>query len=339
MPKEEQKSFSEVFIQTVFSLAPARTLAAAIELDVFSAISSEGATATEVAGRIEATPRGTRMLLDALVTMALLKKRGKKYELFPETKQYLVKESPDYVGYMVEKNDLWENWTSLTEVIRTGEPVMAVDEEEKAQEFFPRLIRSLHILHREPARRLAEALRQPSGSVAQHVLDLGAGSGVWSLAILLVDPCTKATLQDFPQVLEHTRVFVEKTLGNNCRRVSYLTGDVKTVELGEASYDMAILGNLVHSEGEKSTRELLGRLYRALVPNGKVVILDMVPKEDRSGPPFAVFFALQMLLNTRYGDTFALEEYSDWLKEEGFLSVETLAIGWHSPAIVGTRIS
>jgi len=76
------------------------------------------------------------------------------------------------------------------------------------------------------------------------------------------------------------------------------------------------------------------RIMRA---DGRVAIIDLLPNDDRTGPPFPVFFALNMLLNTEEGDTYTLAQYTEWLQEAGFARVETADIGSHSPLIIGWK--
>lgn len=68
-----------------------------------------------------------------------------------------------------------------------------------------------------------------------------------------------------------------------------------------------------------------------------MVIIDMIPNDERTGPPYALLFALNMLVNTEEGGTYTLAEYTDWLKDAGFSRVETADIGSHSPAIIGFK--
>jgi hypothetical protein len=63
----------------------------------------------------------------------------------------------------------------------------------------------------------------------------------------------------------------------------------------------------------------------------------MVPNDERTGPPFALIFALNMLLNTEKGGTYTLEEYTRWLNGAGFTRVETADIQSHSPVIIGYK--
>lgn len=323
-----------VLLQTHFSFAPARTLVAAARLNVFSALADGPRSAQEVADRIDATSRGTRMLLDALTAMQLLAKNSGRYRLLPLSERYLVRESPDYLGSLFESDALWQAWAGLTETIRGGQPPQRVDQEDKAQEFFPILVRSLHVANRAPAERLAQALeiadRRPLA-----VLDIGCGSGIWGIAIAESAPHARVTALDFPQILELTREYATRHGVQD--RFEYLPGDLRTAALGTARFDLSILGNIVHSEGEKSSRALFRRLHRATRPGGQLAICDMVPNDERTGPIYPLLFALNMLVNTTAGDTFTLGEYSAWLGEAGFTEVRTCEIGSHSPAIVATR--
>ena len=323
-----------VLLQTHFSFAPARVLVAAAQLDVFSALADEAQSAPQVAGRIGATERGTRMLLDALTAMQLIAKDAGRYRLRPLSQRYLVRHSPDYLGALFESDALWQAWTGLTETIRSGQPPQRVDQQSKGQEFFPILVRSLHVANRDPAERLARAL-QVADRKPLAVLDVGCGSGIWGIAVAEAAPHARVTALDFPRVLELTREYAARHGVQD--RFEYLAGDLSAVELGNARFDLAILGNIVHSEGEVTSRALFRRLHRAMRPRAVLAIADMVPDDTRTGPVYPLLFALNMLVNTTAGDTFTLAEYTEWLGEAGFTDVSRCEIGSHSPAILATR--
>jgi ubiquinone/menaquinone biosynthesis C-methylase UbiE len=164
---------------------------------------------------------------------------------------------------------------------------------------------------------------------------VACGSGVWGIAVAEADPTARVTMQDFPGVLNHTRKYVQRhKVADRC---DYLAGDLKKADFGSERYDVALLGNIVHSEGEASSRDLFRRLHRALRPQGRLVVIDMVPNDERTGPPVPLLFALNMLVNTAEGDTYTLAEYTHWLKEAGFARIETADIGSHSPLVTGIK--
>jgi len=237
---------------------------------------------------------------------------------------------------MLEKGaPILEAWLNLAEVIRTGRSPLHLEQQQAAEEFFPALVRTLHAVNREPARRAAAALGAGTARKGMRVVDVACGSGVWGIAIAQADPEARITAQDYPGVFAVTRECVARE-GVEAQ-YEYLPGDLKAVNFGASRYDLAILGNIVHSEGERPSRDLLRRMAKALKPGGRIAIVDMIPNDERTGPPFPVMFALNMLVHTAEGDTYTLAEYRTWLEEAGFTRVETADIGSHSPLIVATK--
>jgi SAM-dependent methyltransferase len=321
--------------QMHFSFAAERVLAASIQLDVFSHLAAGKKTVEEVASAAAASPRGMRMLLDALVGFDLLTKKDGRYEPSPDAARYLVRESPDYMGAILEDDQLWNAWSHLADAVRTGKPTHSADQQAVGDDFFPVLIRTLHITNREPARRLAAKLVSPDAKRGLRILDIGSGSAVWSIAIAKLDAEARVTAFDSATVLDSTRRFVADdglTAG-----FQFVPGDLRVAEFSPAAYDLALLGNIVHGENDVTARDLFARIFRSLAPGGRVAIIDMVPNDDRTGPPFPLLFALNMLVNTDEGATYTLGEYRAWLSAAGFSQVDTIDISSHSPVIVATK--
>lgn len=321
--------------QMIFSFIPSRVLTAGLQLGVFSHLAAGKKTVEEVARAGAVSERGMRMLLDALVACQLLTQKDARYELTPLAARFLVRESPDYLGLLMEQDSLWESWGHLTEVIRSGLPIHRVEAQELAEQFFPILVQTLHVLHRERARRMAQALGVGNPRKGLRALDVACGSGVWGIAVAEADAEARVTAQDFPAMLAVTREYLKRHGVE--RQFDFLPGDLKAADFGRGRFDLALLGNIVHSEGEESSRNLLRRIHAALRPGGQVVIIDFLPNDDRTGPPFPVFFALNMLLHTQHGNTFTLAEFRRWLEEAGFARIETADIGSHSPLVIGSR--
>jgi len=148
-------------------------------------------------------------------------------------------------------------------------------------------------------------------------------------------PAARLTMNDFAPILEMTKAYFKRHGMED--RPEYLPGDLKTLDYGESKFDAAILGNIVHSEGESSSRDLFVRLHRAIRRGGRIAIFDMIPNDDRTGPVMPVTFALTMLLNTDAGGTFTFGEYKQWLEDSGFVDVRKVDVQAHSPLIMATR--
>jgi ubiquinone/menaquinone biosynthesis C-methylase UbiE len=334
-PPQADGSAAQHFMDLHFGFAPARILSAALELGVFDHIAGGSVTAGKIAHAAGASERGMCMLLDALVGIGFLTKTDARYRLTDGARRHLVSDRPEYLGDFLSLNALWDAWGNLTESVRTGKPYRPLETKEVAEDFFPKLIRSLHVVHAEPARRAAQVLGAGTTSRGMRVLDLACGSAIWSISVAEADQYAHVTAVDFPRVLEMTREFLKRHRMET--RFDFRAGDLKSVDLGAGRYDLAILGNIVHSEGERSSRNLLRRVYKALAPEGRIVILDMIPNNERTSPAFPLIFALNMLVGTTDGGTYTFAEYDHWLTEAGFQRVETRDIGYHSPMIIGYK--
>jgi hypothetical protein len=163
---------------------------------------------------------------------------------------------------------------------------------------------------------------------------LAAGSGVWSIALAQRSPHVTVTAVDWPGVLEVTRK-VTSLFGLD-HRYTFLAGDLESVLFG-AGHHIATLGHILHSEGEAASRALLKKTYDALAPGGTIAIAEFLVEPDRSGPPLGLLFAVNMLVNTREGDTFSFPEIRNWLEQAGFSGARTVPAPGPSPLILANK--
>lgn len=334
---ERSATDSAALMQIQFSFAASRILLTALELDVFTPLASGERTASELVDATGYSARGLPMLLDALVPLGLLSKRDERYALTPLSENYLVKGKPAYIGAAMvpAHRRLLASWDQLAESVRTGKPHTVVEEQKAAEEFFPDLVRWLHVSNDEPARRLAEALK-PKIAKNPVVLDVACGSGIWGIRFAQAEPTAQVIANDYPKVLETvTRGYVERE--GVAARYRYAPGDIKEAQIPRESCDLILLGNIVHSEGEAASRAIFRKCFELLKPGGQVAIIDMIPNDERTGSPFALIFALNMLVNTAAGSTYTLPEYRSWLAEAGFSEVSTVDVASHSSVIVARK--
>lgn len=310
-------------------------LVAAIELDIFSVIAQGNRTSAEIARAIKAPRRGLERLLDVLVGMGYLVKRGTSFRLAPHASAFLVRGQDSYLGgFAGEARMALPGWMELASVIRSGQPFRRIDSDE-GRDFFPKLVRDIFPLNYRSARILVRHLPKATLKRIEHVLDVAAGSGAWSLPFAQACPNSRITILDYPEVTPVAREYAEKF--GVAERYDYQEGDVRQLDFGQKQYDAVILGHIIHSEGEQWGRNLIRKSYRALKPGGTLVIAEMIPNDHRTGPIMPLLFALGMVLNTQEGDVFTLAQYRQWLKRAGFTRVRTVDAQNPSPVIIATR--
>jgi ubiquinone/menaquinone biosynthesis C-methylase UbiE len=325
--------------QISFPLWGASTLLAAVELDLFDALKDGENSANAVASKLKLNPKGTGLLLDALTALNLLEKNGDRYRLTELTKIYLLRGSNLYLGEHIKGSHrmMAESWGTLAERIRSGVPAQEVNKEEIAEQFFPQLADNIFPLNFSIAQMVAEKFLQNLPKNAR-VLDVAAGSAVWSIPIAQSEETVRVDALDFPKVLEITRKRAKQHSVE--KQFNYLSGDWRAVTLDPKSYDVILIGHLLHSEGRSASEELLRKLHSALKPGGKLIVAEFMPNDARTGPVFPVMFAINMYLQTTEGCVFTFSELKDLLERTGYSGIdrpELPNLGPESPIVVATK--
>jgi ubiquinone/menaquinone biosynthesis C-methylase UbiE len=319
-------------MQMAWGYAAPLILEAAIQHRFFDVLDQGPLQAEQIASRTGTSPRGSRILLNALVGLEFLTRDASgRYALAPESAAFLVSTKPEFQGglYRHVSRQLLPAWMGLSEIVRTGKPARSVNESEEA-DFFQKFVEDIFPMSYGAAKAFAQSL---NGKPAK-ALDLASGSGVWGIALAEQFPSLRVTAVGWEGVLPVTRRVTEKH--KVADRFTFLAGDILKADLG-SGYNVATLGHILHSEGEQRSRELLKRVFAALAPGGTIAIQEFACNDDRTGPPVALIFAVNMLVNTDVGDTFTYPEMKSWLKEAGFIDARTLDTPGPSPLLLANK--
>jgi len=286
---------------------------AAAELDVFSVIGSEALCADEVARRLATDLRATTILLNALAALGFLEKTGNAYRVPPDVADILTPQGSQRAFFMVRHlGRCMRRWAQLSKVVRQGRPAEVIRTVLSPEEESEAFIEAMDEICGPMADELVGELGPPP---FEHLLDVGGGSGTWTLAFLRAAPGSRATLFDLPEVIPLARRRLEAAgMGD---RVRLVAGDYLRDALPQGA-DLAWLSAIVHQNSPQDNRLLLEKTRAALAPGGTVLIRDMVMESDRVLPPGGALFAINMLVSTPGGGTYTLEELARWLTEAGF---------------------
>lgn len=325
----------EKIMRDLWAARSTMALITGIELEVFTHIAQGKQTAKEIAAASESDENATRRLLDALVALEYMTKEGDHYALAPVA-NFLVKDNQPYMGaFAVESRLNWDAWSHLTDVVKTGRPVTTVDMEEGGREFFPKLVRSIFPASFGAASAVTATLTPEECGQIKEILDVAAGAAPWSLAFALKIPDARVTVLDFPEVTPIAREFATKF--GVADRYDYCDGNLREVDFGKDRYDLVTLGHIIHSEGAEWGEKLIQKSYDALREGGTLLIAEMIPNDDRTGPLVPMIFGLNMLIHTEQGDVYTLKEYTEWLTKAGFKNVRTVDAPSPSPIILATK--
>jgi SAM-dependent methyltransferase len=293
-----------------------RVLLTGYELGVFTALGRGPRTAAQAARAVKADPRSLDRLLDALVCLGLVRKRGRLFSNAPLASRHLVAGRPGYLGGLGHTVSLWRTWSTLTEAVRAGRSVLQEPNFRRGRDFFVPFIAAMHERAVPQARAVMRSL--PLSGVSR-VLDVGGGSGAYAMAFARAQPGLRATVFDLPQVAPLTRDYIRKAGLSD--RVDVRAGDYEKDPL-PGGYDLVFLSAIIHSCSPEGTRRLLRKCARSLNPGGRIAIQEFVVDESRTAPAFSVFFALNMLVGTPGGDAYTESEIGSWLKAAGFRAIK-----------------
>lgn len=305
-----------------------RALQTALDLGLIEAMKSSPRELEELCAVAQACERGLKPLLYLLTSMKLLNQEGECFALAQDTPRYLREEWPADRAELPPAPE----WDELERAVRTGRCVRPpIEGQEDAGSFFSGVVETLFQIHWPAAQHLEAYLPE-----CQKVLDLGAGSGAWSLGLVSRRSGVTAVAVDHARVLEEitTRFATEHGVFD---RYEFRAGSYHEVELEEEAYQVVYLGHVVHSEGWEPSRSLLKRCYHATAPGGVLVIAEMVGSEPRGLDYTSNLFDLNMLMFTEYGCVFTRAELEQLAAEAGFGDPEWVEGPGQYPVLLATR--
>jgi SAM-dependent methyltransferase len=309
-----------------------RAILTAAELDLFTRLDESAVTAAELAATLQLDQRALTRLLDFLVTLGLFQKQGEAYRVTENGTHFSARHPTSALAMLQHLNMLWENWSHLTEAVRKGSgprrrTVIGAESEEDSRSF----IGAMHAIARRVAADVAAVF---DAQRFEKLLDIGGGSGAYTIAFLRRNPHLHAVLFDLPIVVPMARQnIVSEGLAD---RVTFVQGDFGNDEL-PGGCDLALLSAIIHQNGPPENIALYAKVHRALEPGGVLLIRDHIMDESRTKPPDGALFALNMLVNTSAGDTYTFAEVEQPLREVGFSSVRLLRSGERMDCLVEAR--
>ena len=315
-PAAQQPS-PQLFFQTINAYQRTEALKAAIDLEVFTAISEANNTSSEIAKRCETSERGMRILCDYLTIMGMLSKENDHYTLTPDSAFFLDKHSPAYLGGTTEflcSPMLTDGTKNLAEAVRKGGTAMAGEGTIGPENpVWVKFARAMGPMMAMPA-QLIPKLVDPQANQKLKILDIAAGHGLFGIGFAKNNPQAEIVALDWAAVLA---VAKENARLAGVDRYSTIEGSAFDVDFG-SGYDLVLLTNFLHHFDPPTCETLLRKVRTALGEGGRAVTLEFVPNDDRVTPPDAAAFSMMMLSSTPAGDAYTFAELERMFNNTGF---------------------
>jgi hypothetical protein len=208
----------------------------------------------------------------------------------------------------------------LTEIVRIGKRRSRLATEQGG-ESLKAFIDAMHFHGKDMADKVVSAI---DASCARKLIDIGGGSGTYTIAFLKANPKMQVTIFDLPAVIEMARERLQEAGFTN--RVNQVGGDFYQDALS-GGHDLAFLSAIIHQNSLGQNKELYAKVFEALDPGGKIVIRDHIMAESRTSPLAGALFAVNMLVGTSGGGTYTFGEIKEGLEFVGFVDVKLIQSG------------
>lgn len=309
----------------------AKHLFAASELGLFEVLADSPATIDGLAARTGLTRRAARISADAMVALGLLDREGDLYRNADIAAAFLAGRGPADLRPLLRFWDKisYPTWGALSEALVKGPPTEIFALDDKLQEVASAGIEAFLA---GPTATLPEAF-----DFARHrrLLDIGGGTGSWSIAVARAHPHMTATVFELAGVAEFARTRIADA--GLAPRVGVTAGDAMAGSL-PTGHDVFLLANLVHYWSPEENRALLQRVRRAADPGAALLLADFWTDPTHTQPIQAALMAGEFAVHVRNGDVYSVEEVRGWLDEAGWRFVRHTPLAGPQSLIVAEAV-
>jgi hypothetical protein len=302
--------------------APELLGAAVTELDFFSWLAKSPTDAKAICASLGLAERPVDVMLTLFSAMGLVEKRGEVFHPTETAREFLVRDSPWFLGPYYSSLGGRPGCRDLLEVLRSGKPVgwttrkdekpwaEAMEQDAFARQFSGAMDSRGLYLGPALARRLELKGRK-------HLLDIAGGSGIYSCCIVAAHPHMQATVFEKPPVDQVARDCIAK---RGCSgRVDVEIGDMFAGPL-PSGFDLHLWSNALHDWDAPTVGALLEKSFLALPPGGLVVVHDAHINPEKTGPISVAAYSVFLMVMTE-GKCYSVGEMEGFLVGAGFANV------------------
>jgi hypothetical protein len=322
----------EPIMQIAGGFMAAKHLFAASQFGLFEALADTPATLDALAARVGLTRRAARISADAMAALGLLDRDGDLYRNTPAAATFLTGTTPADLRPLLR---FWDQisypaWEALAQALGSGPPREVLDLDPAAQAIASAGIEAAQA---GPAAALAEVVDL---TAHRRLLDVGGGTGSWSIAAVTRHPHLRATVFELPMTAEIARARIAET--GLADRIDVVAGDASIDDL-PAGHDAFLIANVVHYFAPDDNTMLLRRI-RSAAPDGSLLLLaDFWTDPTHTQPVHAALMAGEFAVHLRDGDVYSVDEVRSWLPIAGWRFVHHVPLAGPQSLIVAEASS
>ncbi|MBO0691379.1 MAG: methyltransferase domain-containing protein [Acidimicrobiaceae bacterium] len=309
------------------------SLLVADELGVLSSLAQAPAGVDELSRRMDLNPRGVGAVLAMLASLGYVSAREGRYAVTDTTRQYVLPESPYYWGGLLVANRRNRFLGPLCDALRHALVTKDLDDAVPAlsegaagnSDAWARGEMGLDAargvaayMHSHSATAAIGVAQNGDFSSAKRLLDVGGGSGVYSIEVAKAYPELRCTVLELASVCHWAEEYIERA--GVADRVDTVALDMFR-QAWPTGYDAVFFSNVFHDWATPTCLELAKRAFESLAPGGTINVHEMLLDDDGNGPREAAAFGVHMVTGTR-GQHRSFTQLRTLFAEAGFVDAE-----------------
>jgi len=316
--------------------------AAVAHFDLFGRLAKQPRTLAELQADLSLAERPAIVLTTALRAMLLLEKDATgRFCLTPIAAEHLVRGEEFDVGSYLSLAATSPGVVEMVERLRTNRPAGLSGDEAGAAFIYrdgmksameqTQLAEHFTLALSGRAKNVAPVLAEKiSLNGVTTLLDVGGGTGIYSIAFLRANPNLRAIVFDRPEVLKTAEKFAADY--GVADQIQLIPGDMFADPLPKS--DIILLSNILHDWDVTECQILVDRCASSLNPGGRLIIHDVLLHDELDGPlPIALYSAA--LFTFTEGRAYSVAEYNRMLTNAGLQPQPPITTLVHCHAIVG----
>ena len=320
---EVKQSYKSIFDMCSWP-AREKVIEAALKLKVFNML-NEPVSAGEVANRLGTHTHNTGLFLDSLAAIDLVEKKNGRYQNLPVSREFLVEDSPAYLGPVIEYMFTYETFTAeeLLDLVKKGSE--SPGDTHTASDEMTEVEVSSHAAFERSGKaqfitKIAASL--PEFESCQKMLDLGCGPGINGIAIVSAHPVMKGVSFDRPRTIAAAREMISRYGMED--RMEAIGGDYTEGPIGEG-YDLILASDTLYYTREEID-PIMAKLHGALNPGGVLVTIHPCLHSERTRPSSLVLGSLYSGLKGEDMGLLDQDFLADAMLRAGFKSVRSTTV-------------
>ncbi|WP_165825744.1 class I SAM-dependent methyltransferase [Actinomycetospora cinnamomea] len=274
-----------------YGFMASKALFAALGIDLFSRLSDGHRTVAALSASTGVAANRLETLLHALAGIGLVVAHPDGYVNAPAAERHLVRGVPGDLGPYFRLQVSQQVYPALVHLDAGLAGTGAAFDTWAGLLADPREARTFteaqHAGSLGAARRLADRLALAGPCT---VLDVGGGSGAFSIAFCERDPDVRSTVLDLPAVVDVAREY--RDAAGLTDRVALLAADAVRDPWPDRQ-DVVLMSYLLSALGDGEIDVVLAKAHACLRPGGLLVVHDFMLHDDEPGPAPAALWFLQ----------------------------------------------